>query len=529
MAVNLFLAAVILSVTGSVGYILLRLLAAVSGNHLSQSWRYHGIVAVSLMFVLPVYKLWEFIPVPYSVSPPIISAGGGSEPAFLPGSPAGTDMLSPQPLLTAGIDWGTVLEWAAVLWLWVSVSLVLWNVWRLLRYRRLIEQASNKANSRLQQLAVEEAHLAGIRGEVRLLASPLAQSPMLVGFFRPTILLPSEQVPDSDARFILAHELTHFRRKDLWKKLLFLMVRCAHWFNPIIYLMNRVFSRWLETSCDEYVVSSLDRSQRKEYGRLLINYAPASRYMGPKLYVSFATCRYKLKRRISIMLNSNKKSRSLLGLVLAIALVAGCLSTSALAANIDSDSDSYSADGGITVNDYQVDFKYDGIIGTASSTPAWRGTKSVPEILDVDDGISADCNCSDYAVSAAVVTAIDDNTYQIATSDGNVFAIYSTEPSKTSRATWPINWTVSSNEIKSDNNTFSTYDGLTINFDVKFSRQGTSYIGVALHDSKVFQVVFIEDAGMGGSIEFKQNMGSASFAIQNKTVYPITYTGSYSL
>ena len=337
MAVNLFPAAVILSVTGSVGYILLKLLAAVSGNHLSQSWRYHGIVAVSLLFVLPVYKLWEFIPVPYSVSPPVISFGGGVEPAFLPGSPAGVDMLTPQPLPTSGIDWGTVLERAAVLWLWVAVSLVLWNVWRLLRYRRLIEQAGNKVNSRLQQIAVEEARLAGIGGDVRLLASPLAQSPMLVGFFRPTILLPSEHLPDGNARFILAHELTHFRRKDLWKKLLFLMVRCAHWFNPIVYLLNRDFSRWLETSCDEQVVSSLDRDQRKEYGRLLIDYAPASQYAGPKLYVSFASCRYKLKRRISIMLNSNKKTRSLLGLVLAIALVVGCLATTALAASVDND------------------------------------------------------------------------------------------------------------------------------------------------------------------------------------------------
>ena len=337
MAVNLFPAAVILSVTGSVGYILLKLLAAVSGNHLSQSWRYHGIVAVSLLFVLPVYKLWEFIPVPYSVSPPVISFGGGVEPAFLPGSPAGVDMLTPQPLPTAGIDWGTVLERAAVLWLWVAVSLVLWNVWRLLRCRRLIEQAGNKVNSRLQQIAVEEARLAGIGGDVRLLASPLAQSPMLVGFFRPTILLPSEHLPDGNARFILAHELTHFRRKDLWKKLLFLMVRCAHWFNPIVYLLNRDFSRWLETSCDEQVVSSLDRDQRKEYGRLLIDYAPASRYAGPKLYVSFASCRYKLKRRISIMLNSDKKSRSLLGLVLAVALVVGCLATTALAASVDND------------------------------------------------------------------------------------------------------------------------------------------------------------------------------------------------
>ena len=337
MTVDLFFAVIRLSVVGSTGYILLKLLAAVSGNRLSQSWRYHGIVAVSLLFVLPVYKLWEFIPVPYSVSPPVISFGGGVEPAFLPGSPAGADMLTPQPLPTAGIDWGTVLERAAVLWLWVAVSLVLWNVWRLLRYRRLIEQAGNKVNSRLQQIAEEEARLAGIGGEIRLLASPLAQSPMLVGFFCPTILLPSEHLPDGNARFILAHELTHFRRKDLWKKLLFLMVRCAHWFNPIVYLLNRDFSRWLETSCDEQVVSSLDRDQRKEYGRLLIDCAPASRYAGPKLYVSFASCRYKLKRRISIMLNSDKKSRSLLGLVLAVALVVGCLATTALAASVDND------------------------------------------------------------------------------------------------------------------------------------------------------------------------------------------------
>ena len=337
MAVNLFFAIIRLSVVGSTGYILLKLLAAASGNRLSQSWRYHGIVAVSLLFVLPVYRLWALIPVPYSVPSPAISAGNGSEPAFLPVSPAGVDMLSPQPLSNARIGWGTVIEWAALLWLWVAVGLVLWNVWRLLRYRRLIEPVSNRANSRLQQIAAEEARLAGIDGEIRLLASPLAQSPMLVGFFRPTILLPSEHLPDGDARFILAHELTHFRRKDLWKKLLFLMVRCAHWFNPIVYLLNRDFSRWLETSCDEQVVSSLDRDQRKEYGRLLIDYAPASRYAGPKLYVSFASCRYKLKRRISIMLNSDKKSRSLLGLVLAVALVVGCLATTALAASVDND------------------------------------------------------------------------------------------------------------------------------------------------------------------------------------------------
>lgn len=340
MAVNLFLTTALLSITGSTAYILLKLLLVASGKRLSQNWRYCSIIAISLLFLLPLYKLWVLVPVPNPVLPPIIAASGNVDPIYIPPASAATGELPLQiRLIDGGVDWELVVEWAAVLWLLVTVSLILWNIWRLLRYRRLFEHASNKVNSHLQQIAVEVACLMGVTSEVRLLASPLVQSPMLVGFFRPTILLPSEHLPDSDARFILTHELTHFRRGDMWKKFLVSMIQCVHWFNPIVYLLNRDFAYWLETSCDEEVVGSFDHAQRKEYGYLLINYAPATRYVGPKLYVSFTSCRYKLKRRISIMMKSNKKSRSLLGLVLALALIVGCLATSALAANAETVSD----------------------------------------------------------------------------------------------------------------------------------------------------------------------------------------------
>ena len=260
------------------------------------------------------------------------------------------------------------------------MSIILRNIWRLLHYRCLFEQASHDVNSHLQQIVLEAARLVGVTNEVRLLASPLVQSPMLVGFFRPTILLPSEHLPDSDARFILAHELTHFRRGDLWKKFLMNMIQCIHWFNPVVYLLSRDFAYWLETSCDEEVVSSLDYAQRKEYGYLLINYAPATRHVGPRLYVSFTSCRYKLKRRISIMMNSNKKSRSLLGLLLALALVVGCLATSALAANI--------SDNG-TTDDFALSFVTGQNISIKDAQNAGTGMVSVVDDAPamVNDGV----------------------------------------------------------------------------------------------------------------------------------------------
>ena len=338
MAARLFLTAACLSAAGSVAYILLKLLLAAGGKHLSQNWRYHSVFAVSLLFVLPVYKLWALIPVPAPALPPIapalppiLQAGGRLD--SIP--PAPGEPLPQTALSEGGVDWKLAVEWAAALWLLVGAGLLLWNTWRLLHYRRLLSQAGSGLKGPLQQIAQEAARLVGVTGEIRLLASPLVQTPMLIGFFRATILLPSEHLPDRDARLILAHELTHFRRGDQWKKLLVNVIQCIHWFNPIVYLLGRDFVRWLETSCDEEVVSPLSREQRKEYGYLLIDYAPTARYVGPKPYVSFASCRHKLERRISTMMKSNKKSHSLLGPVLAVVLVAGCLSATAFAAASD--------------------------------------------------------------------------------------------------------------------------------------------------------------------------------------------------
>ena len=325
MGVNLFSITILLSVTGSAAYLLLKLLSATGGERLSQNWRYRGAVTVSLLFVLPFYKLWALLP-----SRPRILVGGGAGRINLP--PVSTVVGElPGRAVGSAVDWAAVADRAAALWLLTAACLIIWNVWRLLRCRRRIEQNAGEVDGRLQQTAREAAYLAGVSGEVRLLASPAVQSPMLVGFFRPTVALPSERLPDSDARLILTHELTHFRRGDLWKKLLVNMIQCVHWFNPLVYLLSRDFAYWQETSCDERVVGALDHAQRKEYGYLLINYAPTSRRAA--LYVSFAPCRYKLKRRISTMMRSNKKYRPVLSRVLALALAAGCVTaTSAFAA-----------------------------------------------------------------------------------------------------------------------------------------------------------------------------------------------------
>ena len=111
----------------------------------------------------------------------------------------------------------------------------------------------------------------GVRGAVGLYTNSLISSPLLIGFFRPCIMLPSAELPDSDLQYTILHELTHYKRRDMFYKWLVQISICLHWFNPLVYLMGREINRACEFSCDEAVIKSLDKDGRRAYGDTLLN------------------------------------------------------------------------------------------------------------------------------------------------------------------------------------------------------------------------------------------------------------------
>lgn len=333
MIAQLFCAVVLLSLTGTALYLVMKLLVYCCGSRLSQSWRYHGAVVIALMFLLPAYKLCPApveIPAEIAVASPAVSADSGevhSEPT------ASAPSVEASPLPSLG--WRTVAEVCTAVWLAVACLVLLWKGGCLLYLSGQLRHAPHFRDQAWNKAAGEEAARLGIRQTVTLLESPFAPSPMLTGWFRPVILLPPEPLSPEDAQLILRHELIHFRRLDLWKKGLVNFICAIHWFNPAVYLLRRDLSRWMETSCDEAVVSALDFHQRKQYGYLLIQFAAPSRSVPGSAFLSFSTPRDQLERRIKTMLHSNKKSKTVVSLILAAALIVCCAATSVFAAQMD--------------------------------------------------------------------------------------------------------------------------------------------------------------------------------------------------
>jgi beta-lactamase regulating signal transducer with metallopeptidase domain len=97
-----------------------------------------------------------------------------------------------------------------------------------------------------------------IRRKPRLLLMEGESAPVAFGLFRPCILLPrtmAERQPLGVNRTVLAHELAHHTRLDLWTNWLQLILFAIWWFNPVYWLLSRALRQLREDCCDDFLLS----------------------------------------------------------------------------------------------------------------------------------------------------------------------------------------------------------------------------------------------------------------------------------
>lgn len=107
--------------------------------------------------------------------------------------------------------------------------------------------------------------------------------PQVVGLLRPMILLPASSLSGltvDELQMILAHELAHVRRHDLWVNLLQRLAETVLFFNPGLWYLTRRISLLREFCCDELTCRSLPSAEpapRTRYAATLLRVAELSR------------------------------------------------------------------------------------------------------------------------------------------------------------------------------------------------------------------------------------------------------------
>ena len=219
------------------------------------------------------------------------------------------------------IDMGRVL---LVLWGTGALLFAGWQMYRYLAFHHVLEKSSHPAQrDALLTVFEEQKCVLGITRDIPLRVTQAADCPMLAGFIKPALYLPDEALSEQDAAFIFRHELTHYKRGDLWLKLALVAARAVHWFNPLVHLMARFAQEDIELACDDAVVRGMDVDARRAYGETILRSVEAQ--VKKRALVScFTGEKETLMRRFEGLFDKKVKKRGI-ALVVAAAVLVGTL------------------------------------------------------------------------------------------------------------------------------------------------------------------------------------------------------------
>lgn len=148
-------------------------------------------------------------------------------------------------------------------WLWLTVALaavgrLVWQHFKLRQSLRVISRdTQHELSSKYPIITVDSEDL----------------SPAVYGFIQPKIYLPLQvqnKLSHEQLCLITRHEEQHIRQGHLWLNLMWDVLVCLLWFNPLVYLARQQFRHDQELYCDYLVLNAQDEDSSRSYGHALL-------------------------------------------------------------------------------------------------------------------------------------------------------------------------------------------------------------------------------------------------------------------
>lgn len=152
-----------------------------------------------------------------------------------------------------------------------ALSLLLYLSFDAVTRRRIRIGATRVTEGEILTLYTRLADERGLDALPALYTSPGVTSPCLVGLWRPRIYLAEESSYDAyELSLLLAHELEHYRKGDLFKKFFALSIISFQWWNPFLRPLVRKLDLYLEEACDERVLAKGSEENTLNYTALML-------------------------------------------------------------------------------------------------------------------------------------------------------------------------------------------------------------------------------------------------------------------
>ncbi len=213
---------------------------------------------LALMAIAPLVTFWVL----GSTGPSIASSAAVVAPAqsatvsVLATGSAETIAPGSATLPASLLPW---MPWITALWILgvaVSALRLLGGAWRLHRWAT---RETSPAPSEWQECCDSLGRRLGLRSPVPLRESPRVHGPLIVGWFRPMLVLPLgmlQSLPGLQIEALLLHELAHVHGRDPLIHLLQRAVETLLFYHPAVWWVSEQIRREREHRCDDRVIEA---------------------------------------------------------------------------------------------------------------------------------------------------------------------------------------------------------------------------------------------------------------------------------
>lgn len=162
------------------------------------------------------------------------------------------------------------------IWIVGILAMVIFVIKSSLRLRSLKKSALPLQNREVLQLYNHCLNEMKIHRNIPVYSTAFLKSPVITGLLRPCIYLPIHLISlqnKSDIRYMLLHELQHYKHHDTIASYLMNLTGTIYWFNPFVWYAIREMHADREIACDTSVLKMLQKDEYIDYGNTLINFS----------------------------------------------------------------------------------------------------------------------------------------------------------------------------------------------------------------------------------------------------------------
>lgn len=155
----------------------------------------------------------------------------------------------------------TIIEWV---WSLGTVGLFMYYILQYFIAKVHIRKYSSKDNYG-QIMLNKLCKKMNIKRKLKIYRCRCVNTAMIMGVMFPAIFIPDTETSDEMLEIMLYHELTHYKRKDVLYKFVLMLACCMHWFNPLVWLMDKQAQKDVELCCDDDVIKGRSEEFKQKY------------------------------------------------------------------------------------------------------------------------------------------------------------------------------------------------------------------------------------------------------------------------